>query len=588
MNSWLSLNRKLLQSRRMSGLVHDGSRQRRGSLLVLCAIALFLGHDAASGQTSPHGPMSVACEDCHSATSWKEMAVPMKFDHGRTRFPLIAQHALVACRECHRELKFAQTKKRCAECHDDIHRGELGMSCDRCHTPGSWLIPDMVQRHTQTRFTLVGRHQTAPCQACHINQQKYEYVNVPIDCFSCHRVQYEATLVPSHRAAGFGTDCETCHLISAARWGGSFSHAQTAFPLTGAHLAQPCAQCHVGNKFRGTPAQCVACHQQQYTASKNPNHVAAGFPSDCVACHSTTAWQPAAFDHNVAAFKLTGAHASVPCAKCHTGGSYQATPTQCGSCHLQRFTATTNPNHVTGGFSTDCASCHTTSAWQPATFDHSKASFKLTGAHAAVPCTQCHTAGVPYQSTPTQCSGCHQQKYTSAVNPKHTAPSFSLDCASCHSTTAWRPSTFSHSATSFPLTGSHVSTPCASCHVNGVYRGTATLCSGCHLTKYTATTNPNHAAAGFPTDCQNCHTTTAWTPSTFNHELYFPIAAGTSHSPARWKVCADCHTIPTNFASFTCITCHTQTTTDGHHRQVTGYRYNSADCYRCHPKGRSN
>jgi hypothetical protein len=41
---------------------------------------------------------------------------------------------------------------------------------------------------------------------------------------------------------------------------------------------------------------------------------------------------------------------------------------------------------------------------------------------------------------------------------------------------------------------------------------------------------------------------------------------------------------------FSCITCHEhdKTSTDSEHRGVSNYVYNSANCYACHPTGRSD
>jgi hypothetical protein len=249
-----------------------------------------------------------------------------------------------------------------------------------------------------------------------------------------------------------------------------------------------------------------------------------------------------------------------------------------------------NPSHT--GFPTDCATCHTTSVWRPSTFDHSRTSFQLTGAHIAVACNLCHANSV-YTGTPATCgnAACHLQDYQNATNPRH-GTGFSTDCATCHTTNAWQPALFDHSKASFQLTGAHVTTPCASCHRNGVYTGTPSACGNgaCHLNRYNATTNPSHAAARFPLDCQICHSTTAWTPSSWDHNPYFPISAGSRHRPGRWNTCADCHTTASNYTLFSCIDCHEhspQSKVDDQHREEQGYSYNSAACYRCHPQGDS-
>ena len=174
------------------------------AVVVSLFVAVLVSTCEAWGQVSPHGELSIACEDCHNPASWKDVSGATKFDHARTGFALVGQHSQVSCRQCHQALKFVSTSTRCADCHQDIHRNELGTTCERCHSAQSWLVPDMAQRHNGTRFPLTGPHQTLPCQACHINQQKQEYVNIPVDCIGCHRSTYDATTNPAHQAAGFG------------------------------------------------------------------------------------------------------------------------------------------------------------------------------------------------------------------------------------------------------------------------------------------------------------------------------------------------------------------------------------------------
>ncbi len=69
---------------------------------------------------------------------------------------------------------------------------------------------------------------------------------------------------------------------------------------------------------------------------------------------------------------------------------YAGTPTNCDACHLTDFNSTTDPNHTSAGFSTDCATCHNESAWQPSSF-HNSTGFPLTGSHTNVACLQCHS-----------------------------------------------------------------------------------------------------------------------------------------------------------------------------------------------------
>jgi predicted CXXCH cytochrome family protein len=165
---------------------------------------------------------------------------------------------------------------------------------------------------------------------------------------------------------------------------------------------------------------------------------------------------------------------------------------------------------------------------------------------------------------------------------------FPTDCSGCHNTNAWLGATFDHSATLFPLTGSHRAVVCSDCHSDGVYKGKSTVCSSCHMADYTGAVNPNHIAAQFPTDCVSCHNTTAWQGAQFNHDgQFFPIYSGKHRG--QWSNCSDCHQVSTDFRQFTCLSCHehSQSSMNSTHRQVSTYAYNSADCLRCHPTGRS-
>jgi hypothetical protein len=136
------------------------------------------------------------------------------------------------------------------------------------------------------------------------------------------------------------------------------------------------------------------------------------------------------------------------------------------------------------------------------------------------------------------------------------------------------------------LAGAHVviANNCIDCH-NGNYNTTPNTCVGCHLINYNQTTSPPHAASQFPTTCTDCHTQTAWSPANWNHDSqYFPIYSGKHKN--EWNSCADCHTNPGNYAVFTCTTsCHPQNSTNNEHQGVSGYSYNSAACYNCHPRG---
>ena len=524
------------------------------------------------------------CSQCHTANSWRGA----RFDHSTTRFALTGGHAAVSCDRCHGDGVYRGKPTACAACHQadfaatrtPPHAASgFPTDCTMCHTVKAWS--GATFNHDLTAFALTGAHRTAPCGRCHTNGV---YRGLNSACVSCHQANYAATTRPPHAASGIPTACATCHGTSA--WlGSAFDHSVTGFPLAGAHKAVACLTCHADGVYHGKSSACVSCHQAQYAATTAPAHAASGFPTNCETCHGVVSWQGAVFDHAKTQFALTGAHRTSPCASCHSDNVYKGKPTACFSCHQSAYNASARPPHLQLALPTVCSNCHTTTAWAGGTFDHAVTRFALTGAHRTVSCNGCHGDGI-YRGKTMACAGCHQARYDATTNPNHRAAAFPTTCESCHGTAAWTPSTFSHSATRFPLTGAHVSVACASCHGDGVYRGKMTVCSGCHLAEYNATTNPNHKAASFPATCESCHTTARWTGATFNHDgSFFPIYSG-KHK-GRWTTCADCHTTSTNYAVFSCFSCHRQSDMDAKHRGRTGYRYDSALCYQCHPTGRA-
>ena len=598
----------------------------RNAAGILLALILCSGTSSALTQDNPHGTLTLQCNACHTTAGWIPVEATPGFDHQTTSFPLIGRHLTTSCRACHTTLIFADAGAQCIDCHLDVHRGQFAQtSCEECHTPQTWNNEaEMLVRHQQTRFPLVGVHAALDCQQCHANGQ---FANVTTECQGCHLEHYLLTTTPAHAAAGFPTDCRLCHSMTIAKWASAqynhatpsqiacytchateyaqasnpnhaenqfsqtctechntsawrpatFDHNLSAFPLTGAHVNANCAECHVNGQYSGTSTSCWDCHQSEYNSADNPNHVENAFEHNCAQCHSTAAWAPAQFDHNLADFPLTGAHIGVNCASCHVSGQYAGTPSDCWSCHEQDYRDSDNPDHEAGLFSQACAECHTTAAWAPATFDHNQTDFPLHGAHVAATCQACHVDG-QYANTPTACFACHQPDFDGAVDPNHVTGNFDHNCALCHTEEAWEPATFDHSGTDFPLTGAHITANCTQCHINGQFNNTPTDCWSCHEADYNGASEPNHASNQYPHACQDCHSTSAWEPSTFDHSnTAFPLTG--AHLTAS---CLGCHVggvfegTPTD-----CWSCHQQDyedVDDPNHVQ-NQFSHNCADCH---------
>ena len=496
-------------------------------------------------------------------------------------------HEGVACTQCHTKPVFSNTGTRCADCHADIHKRQFGASCQQCHTVKGWQVSIQQIKQHQNRFPLVGAHAAVDCDSCHKGAATGQFQGLSTQCYSCHAKDYQQATSPNHITGQFSTSCELCHGMD--NWlNARFDHAATGFPLTFAHAVPPrqCTDCHVNNNYNLTSTACVSCHLKDFQSTTNPPHMQGGFPQTCQTCHTTASWSPATFDHSTVNFPLTGAHSVPPrqCSDCHVNNNYNLTSTTCVSCHLKDFQNATNPNHMQAGFSQSCEMCHTTTAWQPAQFDHSKSAFPLTGAHTVPPrqCTDCHINN-NYNLTSTTCVSCHLKDYQGTTNPNHVTANFPQACEQCHNTSTWANATFNHSSTGFPLTGAHTVPPrqCADCHVNNNYNLTNTTCVGCHQADYNAAISPvNHISAGFPTSCEQCHDTVAWADGKFDHSTTGFNLTGAHTVPPRQ--CTDCHINNNyNLTSTTCVSCHLkdyQGTTDPNHA-AAGF---PTTCETCH------
>jgi len=545
-----------------------------------------------NGTTNPNHisiSFSTTCTDCHTTNpGWK----PAEYRNHDVIFPIYSgKHngEWSSCADCHSNpVNYGQFT--CIDCHEHNNQSEMnnkhndvsgyiynGTSCFDCHPTGSG---EGSFNHSTSIFPLTGAHTTVECASCHTNG----FGGTTTVCYDCHTNKFNESTNPNHTANNIPKDCGTCHTTDPGWIPATFPIHNNYYILEGAHIAiaNNCITCHQGN-YVNSPNTCYGCHATLYNESTNPNHITSQFPTTCETCHSQNAWSPSVFNHNNV-YPLTGAHATIAnnCFICHQG-NYTNTPNTCVGCHQTDYNQTTNPNHTTAQFPTTCETCHSTTAWSPSTFNHNNV-YPLTGAHAVIAtnCFICHQGN--YTNTPNTCEGCHMTQYNQSINPNHLAINIPAQCATCHTTSPdWTPATFPIHNNYYLLEGAHVSiaNQCVLCH-NGNYNSTPNTCVGCHLNDYNQTTDPNHTAAQFPTTCLNCHNQNAWSPANWNHS--FPIYSGKHKN--EWNSCSDCHTNPGDYSVFTCTTsCHPQSQTNNDHQGVTGYSYNSAACYNCHPNG---
>lgn len=287
------------------------------------------------------------CASCHSESSWKE---PPRFDHDKTRFPLLGMHGKVDCRDCHKSALFKEALMDCYSCHkqDDKHQGTLGKACVDCHSERDWRATAGRFDHGQTSFALRNAHANnkVKCTDCHRGGLT-GFKGTESNCISCHKKddKHEGTQ---------GSQCQQCH--GDKTWKATvFDHGKTRFPLTGRHIGPECKACHATKRFKDVQRECIACHL------KEDQHKGR-LGQRCESCHNARHWRTWEFNHTRQTnYPLTGAHAQVKCENCHK----QAAPTdkviadigqRCVDCHLKDDTHD-------GQFGRRCEQCHATGRW---------------------------------------------------------------------------------------------------------------------------------------------------------------------------------------------------------------------------------
>ena len=129
----------------------------------------------------------------------------------------------------------------------------------------------------------------------------------------------------------------------------------------------------------------------------------------------------------------------------------------------------------------ECASCHTDHEGRDfviveldeASFDHKLTDFELHGAHADVPCGECHAPGELHRDAGSMCFDCHQDD-----DPHERR--LGDACDACHTENDWFETAFDHDTTAFPLTGAHISVQCNACHFSDDFIDAGTECLDCH------------------------------------------------------------------------------------------------------------
>lgn len=406
------------------------------------------------------------CKQCHNEKAWTQVD-KQRFDHAKTRYPLLGKHQSVQCAKCHGEpakwrgIEFST----CTNCHKDPHKGRFEGACTGCHVETGWKDLHM-QRTAHPGLSIMGGHTSVKCETCH-DRKIDEPPSKGARCVGCH--------VPVHEAK-FGNNCAECHKsiqwMGLADAVGRQAHDQTAFVLRDKHGRVACTDCHspklsANKRFRQlTFDRCVACHQDSHQGE-----FSARDGGECASCHDERGFSPTRFGveaHASTRFALLGQHVTVACASCHVAPrprlDWRMDKQACAQCHENPHGAQFDTEMKAGG----CAHCHNAKDWKQPNIDHS--SWPLTGAHSNAACASCHHMseadakagrGASYRGAPRECEGCHEDVHKGQFRLSEPVRS----CKDCHTTTAFQIESFDHQArTGFALEGKHERVGCPKCH----------------------------------------------------------------------------------------------------------------------------
>ncbi len=468
----------------------------------------------------------------------------------------------------------------CTQCHSLGNRSADNVLCLDCHKPIATRIASDLGLHATTA--------DQNCASCHKDHFGVEFIPVRFDTLA-------------------------------------FEHEETGFELTGAHIETSCRGCHqpeyiiaedvlsfkgehnaLEKTFLGIASQCIGCHLPE-----SP-HQEQFEDTNCGTCHETEIWEEVPlFNHDDAAFALTGKHVDVSCEGCHAteesplGESFvqyvDLSFASCNSCHEDEHE---------GAFGTNCDSCHETAGWNSisgldeSAFDHTSTGFELVGSHAQLSCASCHgkparndneifvafTASSRQNTYPiipvSDCASCHVDYHEGVFID---IPD-DLSCESCHGQEAWYPALYDldrhNEQSSFELTGAHQATACSSCHRPDFeekphFEIEEAACIDCHVED--SPHGNQFITDGVEAACVTCHVTEDWlAESLFDHdETEFPLT-GRHNS----TTCASCHVsefpdqVPPSPIVFrdtplACANCHQEE--DPHQGQ-----FEEAACNNCH------
>lgn len=235
--------------------------------------------------------------------------------------------------------------------------------------------------------------------------------------------------------------------------------------------------------------------------------------TDCARCHTVDGWLPAQFDHQRTGFALEGAHQKARCAACHRVRLDASLSRSCIGCHRDAHR---------GELGQRCEACHGFDTWKSrfSADAHRRTAFPLSGAHALLPCEECHVDAwnAGFTRAGVACARCHLDDYqrTTATNLDHERNGFDQRCQSCHSTWTFARARFPQHEACFQIAGGpHGGIGCQSCHtsimgagVTGRCETFTAACTSCHEHSCDRSDREHREVPGYQCKdrkCYECH-----------------------------------------------------------------------------------
>ncbi len=131
-------------------------------------------------------------------------------------------------------------------------------------------------------------------------------------------------------------------------------------------------------------------------------------------------------------------------------------------------------------------------AFSAASFQHQSTGFPLTGMHAELLCSDCHSQAAVnnYGGQRSECATCHLSEYNST---DHISRIYLItDCSRCHNTSGWNNQQF-------------------------VHENSDHQCSICHMSDENSANQMVTGHGQLANNCSICHSASAWTSILYEH-----------------------------------------------------------------------